>query len=50
MCIRDRTYRAREAILIGENQWHAAWRSDTSVMVYLSPERINADTCKKGNR
>ena len=44
------TYRAREAILIGENQWHAAWRSDEGVLIYVSRERIDPDTWKKGNR
>ena len=44
------TYRAREAILIGENQWHAAWRSDEGVLIYVTPERINPGTWKKGNR
>ena len=44
------TYRAREAILIGENQWHAAWRSDEGVLIYVTPERIDAGTWKVGNR
>ena len=44
------TYRAREAILIGENQWHAAWRSDEGVLIYVAPERIDAGTWKVGNR
>ena len=33
-------YSAREAILIGKTQWHAAWRSDTSVLIYVAPEHI----------
>lgn len=44
------TYRAREAILIGDNQWHAAWRSDEGVLIYVTPERIDAGTWKVGNR
>ena len=44
------TYHAREAILIGENQWHAAWRSDEGVLIYVTPERIDAGTWKVGNR
>lgn len=44
------TYRAREAILIGDNQWHAAWRSDEGVLPYVTPERIDPDTWKKGTR
>lgn len=44
------TYRAREAILIGENQWYAAWRSDEGVLIYVTPERIDAGTWKVGNR
>ena len=30
-------YRAREAILLGRDDWHAAWRSDTSVTIYATP-------------
>lgn len=44
------TYRAREAILIGDNQWHAAWRSDEGVLIYVARERIDPDTWKKGTR
>ena len=40
------TYRAREAILIGENQWHAAWRSDEGVLVYVASERVTPGTWK----
>lgn len=34
------TYHAREAILIGRDDWHAAWRSDAGVQVYMTPEQI----------
>lgn len=34
------TYRAREAILLGRDDWHAAWRSDTSVTIYATPDQI----------
>ena len=44
------TYRAREAILLDPDHWHAAWRSDEAVMPYIISERIDADTWKKGNR
>ena len=44
------TYRAREAILIGENQWHAAWRSDEGVLIYVTPDQITPGTWKVGNR
>ena len=44
------TYRAREAILIGENQWHAAWRSDEGVLVYVASEQVTTGTWKEGNR
>ena len=44
------TYRAREAILIGVNDWHAAWRSDTGVMIYATPDQITPGTWKVGNR
>lgn len=44
------TYRAREAILIGKTQWHAAWRSDTSVLIYVSPEHITPGPWKVDNR
>lgn len=46
----DETYRAREAILLDPDHWHAAWRSDEGVLPYIISERIDADTCKKGNR
>lgn len=44
------TYRAREAMLIGENQWNAAWRSDEGALVYVAAEQIDAGTWKVGNR
>lgn len=40
------TYRAREAILIGKDDWHAAWRSDAGVQVYVTPEQITPGTWK----
>lgn len=40
------TYRAREAILLGGDEWHAAWRSDAGVQVYVTPEQITPGTCK----
>lgn len=44
------TYRAREAILLEPDHWHAAWRSDEGVLPYVIAERINTGTWKKGNR
>ena len=44
------TYRAREAILLGRDDWHAAWRSDTSVTIYAAPDQITPGTWKVGNR
>ena len=44
------TYRAREAILLGRDDWHAAWRSDTSVTIYATPDQITPGTWKVGNR
>lgn len=44
------TYRAREAILLEPDHWHAAWRSDEGVLPYVISERIDPDTWKKGNR
>ena len=43
-------YRAREAILLGRDDWHAAWRSDTSVTIYATPDQITPGTWKVGNR
>ena len=43
-------YRAREAILRVPDHWHAAWRSDTSVMTYAKAEWIDLGTWKVGNR
>mgnify|MGYP006968437191 CR=1 FL=1 len=39
----DQVYRAREAILIGENQWHAAWRSDEGVLPYVTDLHLEAE-------
>ena len=44
------TYRAREAILLEPDHWHAAWRSDEGVLPYVIAERIDPGTWKKGNR
>ena len=44
------TYHARESILIGKDDWHAAWRSDEGVQVYVAPEQITPGTWKVGNR
>lgn len=44
------TYRAREAILLDPDHWHAAWRSDEGVMTHVTPEHLDAGTWKKGNR
>lgn len=44
------TFRAREAILISKTQWHAAWRSDGGVLIYVDPERIDPDTWKVDDR
>ena len=44
------TYRAREAILLEPDYWHAAWRSDEGVMTHVTPEHLDADTWKKGTR
>ena len=44
------TYHAREAILLSRDDWHAAWRSDTSVMIYATPDQITPGTWKVGNR
>ena len=43
-------YRAREAILRVPDHWHAAWRSDTSVMAYVISGWIDPGTWKVGNR
>ena len=43
-------YRAREAILNVPDHWHAAWRSDTSVMAYVISGWIDPGTWKAGNR
>lgn len=43
-------YRAREAILRVPHHWHAAWRSDTSVMAYVISGWIDPGTWKVGNR
>ena len=43
-------YRAREAILLDPDHWHAAWRSDVGVLPYIISERIDPSTWKKGNR
>ena len=40
------TYHAREAILLGRDDWHAAWRSDTSVTIYATPDQITPGTWK----
>lgn len=40
------TYHAREAILLGRDDWHAAWRSDEGVMVYVIAEWIDPGTWK----
>ena len=44
------TYRAREAILLDPDHWHAAWRSDEGVMTHVTPEHLDAGTWEKGNR
>ena len=43
-------YRAREAILLDPDHWHAAWRSDVGVLPYIISERIDPGTWKVGNR
>ena len=43
-------YRAREAILRAPDHWHAAWRSDTSVMTYVISGWIDPGAWKVGNR
>lgn len=48
--VAGKVYRAREAILLETCYWHAAWRSDEGVMTYVTPEHLDADTCKEGNR
>lgn len=48
--VRGVTYRAREAILLAPDHWHAAWRSDEGVLPYVIAERIDAGTWKKANR
>ena len=40
------TYHAREAILLGRDDWHAAWRSDTRVTIYATPDQITPGTWK----
>ena len=44
------TYRASEAILLGRDDWHAAWRSGTSVTMYATPDHITPGAWKVGNR
>ena len=39
-------YYAREAILSGKGDWHAAWRSDAGVLVYVASERVTPGTWK----
>lgn len=39
-------YRAREAIQLAPDHWHAAWRSDEGVLPYVIAERIDAGTWK----
>lgn len=48
--VAGKVYRAREAILLEPCYWHAAWRSDEGVKTYVTPERIDADTCQEGTR
>lgn len=48
--VRGVTYRAREAIQLAPDHWHAAWRSDEGVLPYVIAERIDAGTWKKANR
>lgn len=43
-------YRAREAILRVPDHWHAAWRSDTSVMTYVISGWIDPGTWKVGDQ
>lgn len=40
------TYRAREAVLVGEDDWYAAWRSDSRVMPAVTPDQITPGTWK----
>lgn len=44
------TYRAREAVLVGESDWYAAWRSDGCVMPSVTPGQIDLDTWKVDDR
>lgn len=44
------TYRAREAILLEPDHWHAAWRSDEGVLPYVISERIDPGIWQVGPR
>ena len=48
--IDGKTYRAREAILLEPDHWHAAWRSDEGAMPYVISGWIDPGTWKVGNR